>query len=196
MSGPRRHEKCCCICCCYNPTTATFLFGVFFCVCSIGLLLTLNVINLALYSVPTLAFINMRRNDTKRNREIFFYAITFFLVVVLVGFSIVAFSQLTTEKAEDLCEEYKEEGSLKFHNYSSVDDCKRRINTNLYFTSILAIPLLGFLFWHFCTVAHTYYQDHGKTGRDHEINLDPTETIVEHFWNAFVTKFFEALGRR
>ena len=69
--------------------------------------------NLALCLVPALAFINTWIKDTKRNREIFFYAFTFFLVVVLIELSIVAFGPLTTEKVEDLCEDYKEEETLK-----------------------------------------------------------------------------------
>ena len=58
---------------------------------SIASLIQLNIIGLACNLVPALAFINMYRNDTKRNREIFFQVISIYLVLILVAFSIVAF---------------------------------------------------------------------------------------------------------
>ena len=137
--------------------------GIICCMFSLASLIQLNIIGLACNLVPALAFINMQMNDTKRNREIFFQVISVYLVIILVVISIVMFSELAYDKAEDLCQKLKEEGKLARHHYSSVMDCERRIKRDLFFSTIIGIPMIGVLFWHWSTVAHTYYQNHGNT---------------------------------
>ena len=61
---------------------------------------------------------------------------------------------------------------MKKHHYSSLADCERLIKTELFFASILGIPLFGALFWHWSTVAHTFFEDHGKQNTEEAYNIE------------------------
>ena len=64
---------------------------------------------------------------------------------------------------------------MEKHHYSSVMDCERRIKTKMFFSTIIGIPVIGVLFWHFSTVAHTYYQDHGNTSPETSENEEEND---------------------